>query len=64
MSASHRAATAYSSNNLEAGYIYHFDVKKVHTLVNPGDTERITLLIDLVNNDWVRNYLSELEEVA
>ncbi|MGK0186231.1 MAG: hypothetical protein ACI9R3_002014 [Verrucomicrobiales bacterium] len=53
-----------SANQLEAGYIYHFDVKKVHTLVNPGDTERITLLIDVVNNDWIRNYLSELEEVA
>ncbi|MCB1095149.1 MAG: hypothetical protein R3F19_25180 [Verrucomicrobiales bacterium] len=52
------------SNKLEAGYIYHFDVKKVHTLVNPGDTERITLLIDVVNNDWVQNYLSKLEEVV
>jgi hypothetical protein len=36
-----------------AGRLYYFDTTRVHTLVNPGPGERITLVFDLVANDWL-----------
>jgi hypothetical protein len=42
---------------LREGIIYHFDVTKVHTLTNEGNTDRYTLLIDVKKNDDVLNFI-------
>ena len=42
---------------LEEGVIHHFDVTKVHTLTNEGDTSRYTLLIDVKRNDNVKEFI-------
>ena len=47
----------YDSYQLETGVMYHFDVRKIHTLFNEGDTDRVTLLIDVKVNDWLLNYI-------
>ena len=49
----------YDSYQLEIGRMYHFDVTKIHTLFNDGDTDRITLLIDAKVNDWLLNFIGE-----
>jgi hypothetical protein len=40
-------------HHLEPGRLCYFDTTHVHTLVNPGPGERLTLTVDLVVNDWV-----------
>jgi hypothetical protein len=40
-------------HRLEPGRLHYFDTSRVHTLVNPGPSERITLSFDLVANDWL-----------
>jgi hypothetical protein len=40
-------------HELEPGRLHYFDTSRVHTLVNAGSSERITLSFDLVVNDWV-----------
>ena len=47
----------YDSYQLEPGTMYHFDVTKIHTLFNEGDTDRVTLLIDVKVNDWLLNFI-------
>ena len=37
----------YRCYKLPVGRIYHFDTRKIHTLFNEGDSDRVTLLIDL-----------------
>lgn len=44
----------FAKHHLTLGRLHYFDTTRVHTLVNPGVTERITLSFDLVANDWVR----------
>jgi hypothetical protein len=44
---------------LGAGRFHLIDTKKVHTLINAGDTDRVTLCIDLIRNNWVDNWLAE-----
>lgn len=43
----------FEKHFLAAGRLHHFDTNRVHTLVNPGPGERITLSLDLVANDWL-----------
>ena len=43
----------YRRHLLEPGRLHYFDTSRVHTLVNTGSGERITLSFDLVVNDWV-----------
>lgn len=43
---------------LECGYLYYFDTDQVHTLVNAGDEERITLAVDLVSNPWLADWMA------
>lgn len=43
----------YRRHQLEPGRLHYFDTSRVHTLVNAGSDERITLSFDLVVNDWV-----------
>ena len=43
----------FRKHHLEPGRLHYFDTTHVHTLVNPGPGERLTLTIDLVVNDWV-----------
>lgn len=43
--------------SLQPGRLYYFDTDDIHTLINAGDTERITLSLDLVINDWLRKWM-------
>ena len=52
----------YDSYRLEIGTMYHFDVTKIHTLFNEGDTDRITLLIDAKVNDWLLKFIEGFED--
>jgi len=47
----------FHNHKLEDGYIYTFDVTRNHSLFNEGDTDRITLLIDLKKNEWTEKIL-------
>jgi hypothetical protein len=51
----------YDSYQLESGTMYHFDVTKIHTLFNEGDTDRVTLLIDVKVNDWLLKFIEGFE---
>ena len=53
----------YDSYQLVPGTMYHFDVTKIHTLFNEGDTDRVTLLIDLKINDWLEKFIDTFENV-
>lgn len=47
------------------GMLLYFDTTRVHTLVNPGPGERITLSFDLLANDWLRRRFPAIEaEIA
>jgi hypothetical protein len=43
----------FQRHRFEPGRLHYFDTTRVHTLVNPGPGERITLSFDLVANDWL-----------
>jgi hypothetical protein len=43
----------FRKHHLEPGCLYYFSTNRVHTLVNPGPGERITLSFDLLANDWL-----------
>ena len=44
---------------LEPGYFHLIDPTRVHTLINAGDADRVTLCIDMLRNDWLDGWLSE-----
>lgn len=44
---------------LEPGYFHLIDQTRVHTLINAGDSERVTLCIDMLRNDWLEDWLSK-----
>ena len=44
----------FTRARLECGLLHYFDTTRVHTLVNAGSAERITLAFDLRANDWLR----------
>lgn len=44
---------------LEPGYFSLIKTNKVHSLVNAGQADRITLAIDLLRNDWLDRWLSD-----
>ncbi len=44
----------FARHYLEPGLLHYFDTTRVHTLVNPGPGERLTLSFDLVANRWLR----------
>jgi hypothetical protein len=44
---------------LEPGYLHLIDPTRVHTLINAGDTERVTLCLDMLRNNWLDDWLSE-----
>ena len=47
----------YRCYKLQVGLMYHFDVTKIHTMFNDGDTDRVTLLIDAKINDWLEKFI-------
>jgi hypothetical protein len=51
----------FRQHHLEPGGLYYFSTNRVHTLVNPGPGERITLSFDLLANDWL---LARFPEVS
>ena len=44
---------------LEPGFFHLIEPARVHTLVNAGDTERVTLCIDLLRNEWLEGWISQ-----
>jgi hypothetical protein len=44
---------------LRPGRLYYFDTDRIHTLLNAGDQDRITLSIDLIRNDWLHAWMGE-----
>jgi len=50
----------YRRHQLEPGCLHYFDTSRVHTLVNAGSGDRITLSFDLVVNDWVLGRFPEV----
>lgn len=55
----------YELFELAPGTLYYFNTSKVHDLLNEGVSERITLSIDLVANEWVReNFPAVVGEVG
>lgn len=44
---------------LEPGCMNYFDTDQVHTLINAGKEERVTLSLDMVMNDWLANWMQE-----
>jgi hypothetical protein len=44
---------------LEPGRFHFIDTNRVHTLINAGHTDRITLAIDLIRNAWLDQWLAE-----
>jgi hypothetical protein len=44
---------------LEPGYFNLINTAKVHTLLNAGRADRITLAIDLIRNDWLERWLED-----
>lgn len=57
-----RNAGHFQTHHLEPGVVHYFDTTRVHTLVNPGPAERVTLSFDLVANDWVRERFPQVRE--
>jgi len=58
----HANAGHFLEHHLEPGLLHYFDTTRVHTLVNPGPGERITLSFDLVANAWVREHFPEIRD--
>lgn len=50
-----------SATTLPAGKLCHFDSSKQHTLLNFGDQMRVSLVFDLVSNDWLRARFPAIE---
>jgi hypothetical protein len=44
--------------SLAPGSMYRFDTNRLHTAINAGDQERIVLGIDILANDWVKDWIS------
>ena len=51
----------FKRHHLQPGLLHYFNTTKVHTLVNPGPGERLTLSFDLVANAWLRDRFPEIE---
>ncbi len=43
--------------SLRPGHVYYFDTDNIHTLINAGDNERVTLSLDLIMNDWLGQWM-------
>lgn len=43
--------------SLQPGRLYFFDTDNIHTLINAGNDERVTLSLDLVVNDWLGQWM-------
>lgn len=43
--------------SLQPGQLYYFDTDNIHTLINAGDQQRVTLSLDLVINDWLNEWM-------
>lgn len=56
----HANAGRVRKHHPEPGFLHYFDTTRVHTLVNPGPGERITLSFDLATNDWLRERFPEI----
>ena len=54
----------YRCYQLSVGYLHHFDTTKIHTLFNDGDTERVSLLVDVKANDWTKIYSNFQESIV
>ena len=53
----------YKCYKLQVGIMNHFDVTKIHTMFNDGDTDRVTLLIDAKVNDWLLKFIEGFNSI-
>jgi len=53
----------YRCYQLSVGYLHHFDTTKIHTLFNDGDTDRVSLLVDVKTNDWTKQFIQTFKKV-
>ena len=55
----------FQVHRLEDGYLHHFKAwKYAHTVWNWGETDRYTLAVDTIPNEWIENWAKEnLNEV-
>jgi hypothetical protein len=50
---------------LDPGVLYYFNTNKIHNLMNHAAEERFTLVVDCLENDWLRTrYPSTVEELS
>jgi hypothetical protein len=59
-----RNAGHMERHELEPGVLHYFNTSRVHTVVNHGDSHRITLAMDLLANDWLRERFPEVQAEA
>jgi len=52
----------FEEHVLQPGMLYYFNTSRFHNLFNRGSTERITLAMDLIVNDWLRRRYPAIEE--
>ena len=52
----------FRTHRLEVGQLHYFNTSNVHTLLNAGTEDRVTLVFDLVANDWVLTRYPEVRE--
>jgi hypothetical protein len=50
---------------LDAGVLYYFNTNRIHNLMNHASEERITLVVDCFDNDWLRaRYPAAVKELS
>jgi len=49
----------FDLSSLEPGYFNLININKIHTLINAGQDDRVTLAVDLVRNDWLERWLAD-----
>jgi len=52
----------FEEHVLKPGVLYYFDTRRFHNLFNLASTERITLAMDFLVNDWLRERYPAIEE--
>jgi hypothetical protein len=55
-------AGCFEEHVLEPGILYYFNTNRFHNLFNLASTERITLVMDFLVNDWLRERYPAIEE--
>lgn len=52
----------FEEHVLQPGKLYYFNTRRFHNLFNRGSSERVTLAMDFVVNDWLRRRYPAIEQ--